>query len=113
MVLDVCPVSNLRTGAVASLAAHPLPALVAAGVRCSLATDDPAMFDTDLGREHGHGRSGRPGLRGGGRLPVAVELGVAAVGGHQLVVAALLDDPAALEHDDAVGVADRATGGGR
>lgn len=51
-VLDVCPISNLRTGAVASLAAHPLPQLVAAGVRCSLSTDDPAMFDTDLGREY-------------------------------------------------------------
>ncbi len=51
-VLDVCPVSNLRTGVVTSLADHPLPVLLAAGVRCSLATDDPAMFDTDLGREH-------------------------------------------------------------
>jgi aminodeoxyfutalosine deaminase len=51
-VLDVCPTSNLRTGVVTSLAHHPLPALLAAGVRCSLATDDPAMFDTDLGREH-------------------------------------------------------------
>jgi len=51
-VLDVCPISNLRTGVVTSLAEHPLPSLVAAGVLCSLATDDPAMFDTDLGREH-------------------------------------------------------------
>ena len=31
-VLDVCPLSNLRTGAVASLEEHPLPQLVAAGV---------------------------------------------------------------------------------
>jgi aminodeoxyfutalosine deaminase len=51
-VLDVCPISNLRTGAVASLADHPLPRLVAAGVRCSISTDDPAMFDTDLSRDH-------------------------------------------------------------
>jgi len=51
-VLDVCPLSNLRTGAVASLADHPLPRLVAAGVRCSISTDDPAMFDTDLGRDY-------------------------------------------------------------
>jgi aminodeoxyfutalosine deaminase len=51
-VLDVCPLSNLRTGAVASLAEHPLPHLAAAGVRCSISTDDPAMFDTDLSRDY-------------------------------------------------------------
>jgi aminodeoxyfutalosine deaminase len=51
-VLDVCPVSNLRTGVVASLDEHPLPRLVGAGVACSLSTDDPAMFDTDLGHEY-------------------------------------------------------------
>jgi aminodeoxyfutalosine deaminase len=51
-VLDVCPLSNLRTGAVASLEKHPLPQLVAAGVRCSISTDDPAMFDTDLTRDY-------------------------------------------------------------
>ena len=52
IVLDVCPLSNLRTGAVRSLAEHPLPRLVAAGVRCSISTDDPAMFDTDLHRDY-------------------------------------------------------------
>jgi len=52
IVLDVTPVSNVRTGAVASLEEHPLPRLVEAGVRCSISTDDPAMFDTDLAREY-------------------------------------------------------------
>ena len=52
IVLDVCPLSNLRTGAVRSLAEHPLPRLAAAGVRCSISTDDPAMFDTDLTRDY-------------------------------------------------------------
>jgi len=52
IVLDVTPVSNVRTGAVRSLADHPLPRLVAAGVRCSISTDDPAMFDTDLTRDY-------------------------------------------------------------
>jgi aminodeoxyfutalosine deaminase len=51
-VLDVCPISNLRTGAVASLADHPLPRLVSAGVQCSISTDDPVMFDTDLTRDY-------------------------------------------------------------
>jgi aminodeoxyfutalosine deaminase len=52
LVLDVCPTSNLRTKAVSSLDMHPLPQLVAAGVPCTVSTDDPAMFDTDLGREY-------------------------------------------------------------
>jgi aminodeoxyfutalosine deaminase len=52
IVLDVCPTSNLRTRSVTDIDAHPLPRLIAAGVSCSLATDDPAMFGTDLGREH-------------------------------------------------------------
>ncbi|MHB1595123.1 MAG: adenosine deaminase [Streptosporangiaceae bacterium] len=52
VVLDVCPTSNLRTGVVPDLAAHPLPALLAAGIRCTVNTDDPAMFSTDLSAEH-------------------------------------------------------------
>ena len=52
IVLDVCPTSNLRTGVVASLDEHPLPRLLEAGVACSISTDDPAFFDTDLTREH-------------------------------------------------------------
>jgi aminodeoxyfutalosine deaminase len=52
IVLDVAPVSNLRTGVVARIEDHPLPALRAAGVLCSINTDDPAMFNTDLGRDY-------------------------------------------------------------
>ena len=52
IVLDVCPISNLRTGVVPSLAEHPLPRLVAAGVACSVSTDDPAMFGTDLSADY-------------------------------------------------------------
>jgi len=52
IVLDVCPISNVRTGAVSSLGSHPLPQLVEAGVVCSLSTDDPAMFGTDLSTEY-------------------------------------------------------------
>jgi aminodeoxyfutalosine deaminase len=51
-VLDVCPTSNLRTGVVTSLDAHPLPSLLQSAVACSVSTDDPAMFGTDLGREY-------------------------------------------------------------
>jgi aminodeoxyfutalosine deaminase len=52
LVLDICPTSNLRTGVVSALREHPLPALRAAGVPCTINTDDPAMFGTDLGREY-------------------------------------------------------------
>ena len=52
MVLDVCPISNLRTGAVRTLEEHPLPKLVAAGAVCSISTDDPAMFGTDLSQDY-------------------------------------------------------------
>lgn len=56
VVLDVCPISNLRTGVIASLAEHPLPRLVAAGIACSVSTDDPAMFGTDLTADYAAAR---------------------------------------------------------
>ena len=52
VVLDVTPLSNLRTGVVPSLREHPLPELIAAGIPCTVSTDDPEMFDTDLTREY-------------------------------------------------------------
>jgi aminodeoxyfutalosine deaminase len=52
IVLDVTPISNLRTGVVRSLEEHPLPELLAAGIPCTVSTDDPEMFDTDLTREY-------------------------------------------------------------
>lgn len=42
--LDVCPTSNVALSVVPSLAEHPLPALLAAGVRCSINADDPLLF---------------------------------------------------------------------
>jgi aminodeoxyfutalosine deaminase len=57
IVLDVCPVSNVRTGAVPALEEHPLKDLAASGIRCTVNTDDPAMFDTDLTREHDAARA--------------------------------------------------------
>ncbi len=52
IVLEVCPTSNVRTRAVPSLAEHPLPALVAAGVPVTVNSDDPPMFATTLNREY-------------------------------------------------------------
>ena len=46
--LDVCPSSNVLLSVVPSIEAHPLAALLAAGVRCSLNADDPLLFGPGL-----------------------------------------------------------------
>ncbi|WP_436701177.1 adenosine deaminase [Nocardioides sp. BYT-33-1] len=50
--LEVCPSSNVATRAVASLAEHPLPLFVDAGVVVTINSDDPPMFGTTLNREY-------------------------------------------------------------
>jgi adenosine deaminase len=48
VVLDICPSSNLWTGATHSWEAHPLRQLYDAGVLVTLNTDDPTFFHTTL-----------------------------------------------------------------
>lgn len=50
--LDVCPTSNVILESVPSLADHPLPALVEAGVAISLNADDPVNFGCDILTEY-------------------------------------------------------------
>lgn len=50
--LDVCPTSNVALSVVPSLAAHPLPALLDAGVRCSINADDPLVFGPGCREEY-------------------------------------------------------------
>jgi aminodeoxyfutalosine deaminase len=60
--LEVCPQSNIRTGALAlqlrrdkaNIGEHPLAALFRHGIPIALSTDDPAMFHTTLVREYEH-----------------------------------------------------------
>lgn len=52
ITLEICPTSNVCTGAVTSLAAHPFPVLREAGIRLTLNTDDPGMFSTDINTEY-------------------------------------------------------------
>ena len=50
--VDLCLTSNVRTGAIARLEDHPLRRYFDAGMLVTLATDDPAIFRTDLTREY-------------------------------------------------------------
>jgi aminodeoxyfutalosine deaminase len=58
--LEICPQSNLKTGALArqlgqpsaTIEQHPLPVLFRRGVPVVLSTDDPAMFHTSLISEY-------------------------------------------------------------
>jgi aminodeoxyfutalosine deaminase len=58
--LEICPWSNLKTGALgkqlgdigATLQEHPLPRLLRHGIPVVLSTDDPPMFHTNLLQEY-------------------------------------------------------------
>lgn len=62
IALEICPVSNLRTGALARqlrsdsapLERHPLPHFLRHGIPVVLSTDDPSMFHTSLAEEYLH-----------------------------------------------------------
>jgi len=51
--LEICISSNVRTGAVPSVAEHPVRKLFDAGVPIILNTDDPALFECTLDSEYG------------------------------------------------------------
>jgi adenosine deaminase len=53
VALEICPTSNRLTGAAPAGLPHPLAALDAAGVRCTLDADDPELFSTTLEHEYG------------------------------------------------------------
>lgn len=50
--LEMCPISNVRTGVVPDLAAHPIRDYLARGLVVTVNTDDPAMFQTSLAHEY-------------------------------------------------------------
>lgn len=62
IVLEVCPASNVRTGALGlqlkragpTIREHPLPQLFRHGIPVVLSTDDPSMFQTSLNEEYLH-----------------------------------------------------------
>ncbi|CAM2781752.1 adenosine deaminase family protein [Rariglobus hedericola] len=52
VTFDVCPLSNVKLCVTPSIAGHPLRALSAAGVRCTISTDDPLVFGNALNDEY-------------------------------------------------------------
>jgi adenosine deaminase len=48
---DVCPTSNVLTGTVTSLEAHPIRRLLADGITVSVSSDDPIVFGTSVTTE--------------------------------------------------------------
>ena len=55
--VELCPRSNVATGALPALAAHPLRAFLDAGVPCCLNTDDRTLFGLDLRGEYAAARA--------------------------------------------------------
>jgi len=52
IVVEVSLTSNVITGAVMSYEDHPIGRFLEAGVKVTLCSDDPVMFDTTIGREY-------------------------------------------------------------
>ncbi|HEY4218663.1 MAG TPA: adenosine deaminase [Gemmatimonadaceae bacterium] len=50
--IEVCPISNYRTGVVPRGAKHPIFQMVAEGLFCTVNSDDPPMFSTSLTNEY-------------------------------------------------------------
>ncbi|MFK7865978.1 MAG: adenosine deaminase [Alphaproteobacteria bacterium] len=52
IMLEVCPGSNIALGIFPDYESHSLPALLKAGVKISLSSDDPPYFDSSVGGEY-------------------------------------------------------------
>lgn len=52
IAIDMCPVSNVKTGAVPSLQAHPIRRYLDAGLLVTVNSDDPPMFGTSITNEY-------------------------------------------------------------
>jgi adenosine deaminase len=50
--IEMCPISNLRTGVVPKLEEHPIQKFFAEGLLVFVNTDDPKMFNTSLDEEY-------------------------------------------------------------
>lgn len=54
VVFEVCVTSNFQSGVVKNLQDHPLPRMIAAGLKTTINTDDPSVSRITLSREYQH-----------------------------------------------------------
>jgi len=52
IAVEACPISNVKTGIVPSLRAHPIRAFFDRGLTITVNSDDPSMFGTDMNNEY-------------------------------------------------------------
>lgn len=52
VLIEACPTSNVHTGVIPSVAAHPLPAWLDAGVKACICTDNTLLSAVDAPEEH-------------------------------------------------------------
>lgn len=52
ITLELCPTSNLITGSIPAIEAHPFKKLIEAGVKTTINTDDPSLFAIDWKSEY-------------------------------------------------------------
>ncbi len=52
IVLELCPTSNMLTNAVPNLRDHPLKKFLDYGIKATINTDDPGIFNTNMNREY-------------------------------------------------------------
>jgi len=52
VTFDVCPISNVKLRVFADMATHPLRALMHAGVRCTISSDDPLVLGTQVSDDY-------------------------------------------------------------
>ena len=91
--LEVCPSSNVALGLVPSLAAHPLPALLAAGLVVTVNTDIPTITGRGLSAEYAAVRSafGLPDEVVAGLARAAVEASFAPDGIRRRMLAGIAE----------------------
>ena len=61
IVIEACPTSNVHTGAIRTVAEHPLPRWLALGVRACICSDNTLLSAVDSAAEHRHARA-MPGM---------------------------------------------------